>query len=104
MRAEAKTKVREKGWRVMGRQRVLMESPYKRARSFLEYGARTPTLAVGRGNGELLKREIKELQHFRQRYREALEKYKAGITDIAFPEGTWWMRVFRGARVEPILI
>lgn len=103
-RAEAKKDVREKSWRVIGRQRILMQSPYKRARSFFEYGARTPTLAVGRGNGELLKREIKALQYFRQLYREALEKYKAGITDVAFPEGTWWMRVFHGAKVEPIPI
>lgn len=76
-RAKAKKEVREKGWRVMGRQRVLMQSPYKRARSFFEYGARTPTLAVGRGNGELLKLEIKALQCFRKLYREALEGYRA---------------------------
>ncbi len=103
-RAEAKKEVRKKGLRVMGRQRVLMQSPFKRARSFFEYGARTPTLAVGRGNGKLLKQAIKELQFFRQLYREALDKYKAGITDVAFPLGTWWMRVFFGARVEPIPI
>ena len=103
-RVEALKDVRQKGWRIMGRHRVLMQSPYKRARSFFEYGARTPTLAVGRGQGKLLKQAIKQLQFFRKLYRDAMKRYKDGELNVAFPEGTWWMRVFHGLQTEPIPI
>ena len=103
-RAEALKEVRAKGWRILGRERVLSQSPYKRAKSFFEYGGRTPTLAVGRGQGNLLKQAIKELRFFRLLYRDALRRYRGGAKDVAFPEGTWWMRVFYGLKVEPIPI
>lgn len=41
------------------------------------------------------------LKDWRKAYREAYEQFKAGVTSVAFPPGTWWMVKFGGARVAP---
>jgi putative transposase len=43
---------------------------------------------------------IQALQAFRQAYRDALNAYRAGKRDTAFPEGTWWMRVALNSVVQ----
>ena len=103
-RREALKQVRAKGWRILGKHRVLSMSPYKRAKSFFEFGARTPTLAAGRGQKKLLQLAIEQLRLFRRVYRDAIERYKAGLADVRFPEGTWWMKVFHRVDTEPICI
>jgi hypothetical protein len=40
------------------------------------------------------------LQSFYLQYREALDRWRAGDHEVVFPFGTYWMRVFHGARCE----
>ena len=44
-------------------------------------------------------RRIEKLQEdkgFLRKYREALRKFAAGVRDVIFPAGTYWMRVHLG--------
>ncbi len=87
----AREKVRLAGKRFLGRQRVLDTSPYKRAKSYEDFGARVPTFATGKGQREAFKHAATELKVFRAMYRDAINAWKQGIRDALFPEGTWWM-------------
>jgi putative transposase len=40
------------------------------------------------------------LRDFPARYRGALEGWRAGMRDVLFPFGTWWMKVFHAATVD----
>jgi REP element-mobilizing transposase RayT len=40
------------------------------------------------------------LESFYLQYREALKRWRAGDHEVVFPFGTYWMRVFHGARCE----
>ncbi len=43
---------------------------------------------------------IKRLKRFKVEYAYALSQYLAGIKEVVFPEGTYWMVKFMGATVE----
>lgn len=100
----AKADVRASNKRFLGRQRVLDTSPFKCAESHEAFGSREPTFAVGKGNREAFLYAVKELRIFRAMYREAMAKWKSGIKDVLFPEGTYGMVKFHQVRTTPLLI
>lgn len=100
----ARAKVRASKKRFLGRQRVLDTSPYRRAKSYETFGDRQPTFAVGKGNREAFFYAVKELRVFRAMYQEALAKWKSGIKDTLFPEGTYAMVKFHQVATTPLLI
>lgn len=89
----AKQEVRNKGWTFTGPKRALSVSPYKRSTAYETFGSLNPHFAVKGGGKALYIQAVKALRCFRQSYREALHKWKQGLRDVCFPEGTYLMRV-----------
>jgi putative transposase len=81
-------------------ERIASLSPFQRVVTPEPAFARNPTFAVGRGRGEAWHRAAMATRAFRSAYRSALERWRAGVRDVLFPAGTWWMRVFHAARVS----
>jgi hypothetical protein len=100
---EARKRVQDHGWQVLGRWRCQQVSPYQRATSWEPLRSRNPVLAAGRGMRPVLRQAIAALRLFRQAYREALEQWREGVRDVLFPHGTWWMVKHHGAGVAPPL-
>ncbi|APR78423.1 Transposase [Minicystis rosea] len=99
---EAHAEMRRKGLRFLGPERVRKISPQDRISSFEPARDRNPTFAVGREQGGAWHRAVEAVRSFRMSYRAAIERWRAGLRSVAFPSGTWWMRVFHGADVaEP---
>ncbi|MBT8468484.1 MAG: transposase [Deltaproteobacteria bacterium] len=96
----ARTEVKERGWRVLGADRVRRLSPYRRAASFELLRDRNATFAVGRGQKKAFFAAASELRAFRRAYRQALEQWRAGLRSVVFPCGTWWMGQAHSANVQ----
>lgn len=89
----AKRQVEQKGHTFMGARRVLSTSPYRRSKAFEQLGDINPHFAIKGGGKDLYLRAVRALRTFRQSYREALERWKLGVRDVCFPDGTYLMRV-----------
>jgi REP element-mobilizing transposase RayT len=87
----AHQEVKRRGWRVLGAERVRRLSPYRRATSFELLRGRNPTFACGRGQRKAFFAAVAELRAFRLAYRQALDKWRAGLRKVVFPAGTWCM-------------
>jgi REP element-mobilizing transposase RayT len=96
----AQAEVKKKGWRVLGSERIRRVSPYRRAKSFEPIRGRNPTFAVGRGQRKAFFAAVAELRAFRRAYRDALERWRAGLRQTVFPAGTWAMRCMHAAPVD----
>lgn len=96
----AHKEIRRRKWRFLGPDRVRRLSPYRRATSFELLRDRNPTFAVGRGQKKVFFRAVAELRAFRRAYRDALEKWRAGLRSVVFPQGTWCMCQLHGVVVE----
>jgi hypothetical protein len=101
LQSAARTRVRAKGWRVLGRSGVLRCSPYARASSWEPLRGLNPHLAVGRAQGPVLCQAVKVLQTFRRAYRRALEKWRQGCRNVVFPAATWQMHWLHRVQVAP---
>lgn len=85
---------------VLGPMRVMKIRPESRITSRERIQQLNPTFAVGRGiSKEIRKKEVEKLHAFRTAYRKALMKWRAGDRSVAFPAGTYAMRMFHGATV-----
>jgi putative transposase len=94
-------KVAEKtrGWNVLGRDRVLKASPYKRAKSWEPIRGRNPHFAVGTDQEEARVLAVQTLRAFREAYQRALDSWREGVRTVIFPAETWLMRVLHKAEV-----
>jgi hypothetical protein len=92
---QAHRKVRMAGCGFVGRAAVLTGSFIKRAVSLEPKRVVVPTVAAK--NPQARKTLLAIQKAFRAAYRRALETWKAGVRDIVFPFGTWWMGVHHGA-------
>jgi len=97
--AEARAHRKAQGWSVMGAVAARAVSPYREAKSWEAFGARTPHIKAGRGETEARLGAIERLQEFRAEHREAKRRWCAGERDVVFPAGTYWMRVHHGVQV-----
>lgn len=84
----------------IGPRRVLRLPYTKRAESEEAPGGFTPRYAAG-GNRRAARQAAKRIKAFNAQYRDALTAWRLGDREAVFPEGTWWMRVFHGARCGP---
>ena len=96
----ARAEVRKKGWPVLGSERIRQVSPHSRAKSFEPIRGCNPTFAVGRGQRRIFFAAVAELRAFRRAYRDALERWRAGLRLTVFPAGTWAMRCMHTAPVD----
>jgi hypothetical protein len=84
---------------VLGAQQATTISPETRSRTPEPIRALNPTFAVGRGHGDLAVVAARAVKAFRAGYRAAIEQWRKRDRDVAFPEGTWWMRVFHAVNI-----
>jgi putative transposase len=84
---------------VLGAKRAKTISPHARVTSFEPIRKRNPTFAVGRGNAQAWYAAGRAVRAFRSAYRNALNQWRAGIRDVIFPAGTYWMHAFHRANV-----
>lgn len=96
----AQAEVKERGWRVLGVERIRRVSPYRRAKSFDPIRGRNPTFAAGRGQRKAFFVAVAELRAFRRAYRDALDRWRAGYRQTVFPAGTWAMCSVHAASVD----
>jgi REP element-mobilizing transposase RayT len=79
----------------LGRAEVLAKSFLKRATSYEPRRITIPTVAA---KDPSLRSAMLALQRaFRSAYHVAVAKWKRGSREVAFPYGTWWMRVHHRA-------
>jgi hypothetical protein len=83
-----------------GVRRVLRQEHTKRAKSYEAFGSLNPQFAAA-GHQGAAKDAIKRLKAFNAQYDKALAAWTAGKRTVCFPIGTWWMRVYHGARCGP---
>jgi hypothetical protein len=73
----------------------------QRARGYEKRGGVIPTFAARvKAVRDRLRRAERE---FRRAYRVAWERWSAGDRSVAFPAGTWSLRVFHAARIAESL-
>jgi len=97
----ARREIFTKGWTFSGAKSCLRVSCFRRSKAYEVFGDRTPTFAT-KGSGMAgFFAAVRELRAFRAAYRTAFEAWRLGVRDVAFPYGTWLMRVVHGARCLP---
>ena len=87
------------GKRFMGRKAILRKSIYSRPKKRMKLFQRFPYIACK--DKELRKKMLKWREERNARYREALESLRAGVKDVVFPIGTWYLHFFCGQKREP---
>jgi putative transposase len=98
--AEAHAAIHRTGRGFLGPERARTVSPDARATSFEAPRGLNPTFAVGRGHADARRTAVAAVRAFRAAYREALQRWRAGLRSVVFPAQTWWMRVFHGVAVN----
>jgi putative transposase len=101
LESEAHASVQANGWVVVGARQLQRLSPFKRAKSWEPLRALNPTFAVGRGQKRAFFAAAKVLREFRSAYRDALDAWRCGIRNSAFPRATWLMRVVHRVAISP---
>ena len=66
----------------------------KRARSYEKKRKSIPQVAARSWHSR--KRMLAAQREFRRAYYAALDPWCAGMREVVFPAGTWWLRVFHG--------
>ena len=94
----ARRDILAKDWKFLGAERAEKVSPYERAKSYEPLVSRNPTFAVG-GVAGAYAAAVKALREFAAAYDAALARWRAGLRDVVFPAGTWWMVRHHGAAV-----
>lgn len=84
---------------VLGAERAATISHETRAKTPAPESKLNPTFAAGRGHGDIAAMAARAVKTFRAVYRAALKRWCAGERDVAFPPGTWWMRVFHAVSI-----
>ncbi|MDH3622226.1 MAG: transposase [Myxococcales bacterium] len=97
---QAWNKAKRTGMAFVGPRRVLRLAHTKRAKSYEVFGSLNPQFAAA-GHRSAATEAVKRLRAFAAQYQRALARWTAGDRSVCFPEGTWWMRVYHGARCGP---
>ena len=94
--AKAHREMRRRNCKFLGAREVMKASFIRRAKSLERKRGITPSVAAK--NMFLRVAMLDSRRQFLRDYHAAMQKWRAGLRDTAFPYGTWWMRVFHGAR------
>lgn len=97
--ARLRAEVHASGRRFAGRRAVRRQSPHERAKSRERRRALNPRIKCR--DRQLRVAAIKDLQRFHAEHREARLRFKAGLRDVLFPVGTYWLRVHAGVHCTP---
>ena len=83
----------------LGRRAVLKQRVTEAPRSYARRRGLRPQLA---GRNRLRRQEaIRQAKAFWADYRVALARFRDGATDVLFPAGTYWLRIYVGVRCAP---
>lgn len=93
---ELQQRAQAEGWRFLGRRKVLRQAPGGRPRNAEPRRGLDPQVAC-RDKWKRIE-VLQRLQQFVAAYREARRRYVDGATDVAFPAGTYWLRVRLGVQ------
>lgn len=95
----AAERMKDEGRSFLGARRVLAQKPTTRPASIAPRRALRPKV----GARDKWKRieVLGRLESFLHEYREALAALRAGLRDVVFPSGTYWLRVAHGVRCAP---
>ncbi len=96
---EAQAKIRSAGRKFAGESAVRRRPIRECAASFEPKRELCP--AVSARDSLVRNRQLAELKEFRRTYRAAKLEWTRGNRQVAFPYGTWWMRVHHKANVLP---
>jgi REP element-mobilizing transposase RayT len=88
------------GTRPLGVERVCRIDPYQRAGRHVPKGGLKPLFATGRAAREDQQWVRAVMCGFRAAYREAFRLWRSGVRSVAFPFGTWYLRMRHGAACE----
>ena len=91
---ELRRKIKDSGRPFLGRKGVLAQSPTGSPRTPEPRRELSPRYAA-RNKWRRIEK-LQENKTFLREYGEALKKFAAGIRDVIFPAGTYWMRVHYG--------
>ncbi len=91
---ELRRKIEASGRPFLGRKGVLAQSPTVSPRNAEPRRELSPRYAAR--NKWRRVEKLQEDKIFLREYREALRKFAAGLRDVIFPAGTYWMRVHFG--------
>ncbi|MFY3744046.1 transposase [Anaeromyxobacter sp. Red801] len=95
----AAERLKAEGRSFLGVRRVLAQSP--NARPATVAPRRGPKPRVGARDKWKRIEALGRLRSFLDDYREALKALRAGLRDVVFPSGTYWLRVAHGVRCAP---
>ena len=84
---------------ILGAKRAATISPETRSKTPEATRKLNPTFAVGRGHSDIAAAARRVVTAFRSAYCAAIELWRSGDRDVAFPAGTWWMRVFHSVNI-----
>ncbi len=84
---------------ILGAKRAATTSPETRSKTVEATRKRNPTFATGRGHSDIAAAAGRAVTAIRSAYRAALARWCMGDRDVAFPAGTWWMRVFHSVNI-----
>jgi REP element-mobilizing transposase RayT len=96
----AKEEMTESGRTFIGPAAVLATEVSDQATTPESRGSRRPVFAAR--NRDDRRHAIERLREFQRRYASALHAWRMGDREVAFPPGTWMMRVLHGVRIEPL--
>jgi putative transposase len=88
---EIREDFRRQGRQFLGRERLLLQKYTDTPSTPAPRGKLNPRVAAGDKNLRIAL--LRALAGFIKEYREAFEKFKAGVRDVIFPAGTYWLRV-----------
>jgi putative transposase len=94
---EARTTIASEN--ILGAKRAATISPETRSKTPEATRKLNPTFAAGRGCGAIAAAAARAVTAFRSAYRAALDRWRTGDRGVAFPAGTWWMRVFHSVNI-----
>ncbi len=81
-----------KGISVLGRQRILAQSPFAAPKSHALRFKMNPRLAAKSKWARI--EALRRNRGFHERYRDAIRRHLGGIANVLFPFGTYWRRKF----------
>jgi hypothetical protein len=89
---EAKERRAREGKTVLGVSRVLAQSPSSQPKSHAPHFKLSPKLAAKSKWARI--EAVRRDRSFQDKYRDAIRRHLAGIANVLFPFGTYWMKKF----------
>jgi REP element-mobilizing transposase RayT len=90
--SEARQRRASLGKEVLGRRRILAQNPFDCPKSHAPHFKMSPRLAAKSKWARI--EALLRNRGFQEKYREAIQRHLAGIANVLFPFGTYWMRKF----------